>query len=99
MTKREYLYTILMEEAAEVSQAASKILRFGEQAYCPTDEEMKNNAQSLLEEYCHLRSAIFMLQEQGYLPTLDTNKMICTEAAKEAKVLHYMNEHLKQQEK
>lgn len=94
MTKREYLYTVLMEEAAEVSQAASKIMRFGEQAYCPADEEMKNNAQSLLEEYCHLRAAIFMLQEAGYLPTLDTPKMIGIEAAKEAKVTHYMNEYL-----
>lgn len=99
MTKREYLYTVLMEEAAEVSQAASKILRFGEQAYCPADEEMKDNLAILYEEWSHLTAAIEMLIDEGIIPNIDITEYYSNIKHKKQKVIYYMNEYLKQQEK
>lgn len=99
MTKREYLYTVLMEEAAEVSQAVSKILRFGEKAYCPADEEQKDNEYNLLMEIEHLAAAIDMLQEEGILRTLDPNVAYDIQANKAQRVRKYLNKYLNQQEK
>lgn len=100
MTKREYLYTVLMEEAAEVSQAASKILRFGEQAYDPADIDKKTNATSLIEEIQHLKAAVEMLESEGYLAMLHPYLALdAIKHNKKNKVTHYMYEYLKQQEK
>lgn len=98
MTKREYLYTVLMEECAEVSQAASKVMRFGEQGYNPAARPLKYNSQSLLEEYCHLAAAIEMLQESGYLPLHLLSEQDLIQAKKD-KVNRYLDEYLKQQDK
>ena len=99
MTKREYLYTVLMEEAAEVSQAASKIMRFGEQAYNPADKEMKDNLAILYEEWSHLTAAIEMLIDEGIIPNIDITEYYSNIKRKKQKVIYYMNEYLKQQEK
>lgn len=100
MTKREYLYTVLMEEAAEVSQAASKILRFGEHAYNPADPQQKTNATGLIEEVQHLKAAVEMLEDEGYLQVFHPHLALDTiRYNKKDKVTHYMNEYLKQQEK
>jgi len=95
MTKREYLYTVLTEEASEVSQAVSKILRFGEKAYNPADEIKKTNEAALIEEVQHLTAAVEMLQDAGYLQyshpilTLDAIKH-----NKKNKVKHYLDKYL-----
>ncbi len=93
MTKHDYLYTVLAEEAAEVAQAAAKVLRFGEKAYCPDDQEMKDNASALLEEYYHLTAAVKTLQDEQYLPTLDENEQTAIIINKQRKVEHYFDEH------
>ncbi len=95
MTKREYLYTVLSEEAAEVAQAAAKILRFGETTYNPADEQKKTNEMALVEEYTHLQAVILMLSKEGYLPTLDDEEWrIKCGSKKMNKVKYYMNQYL-----
>lgn len=97
MTKREYLYTVLAEEAAEVQQAVSKILRFGEKAYCPDDEEKKDNEYLLLTEIEHLKTAVKMLQDNSYLTDFDETTRYEIQKMKEEKVNTYLKRHLEQQ--
>lgn len=95
MTRKEYLYSVLSEEAAEVIQAVSKVLRFGETAYNPADEKKKTNETALIEEVQHLTAAIEMLQDEGYLTTshlhsdLDTMKY-----NKRIRVRDYLDKYL-----
>jgi len=81
MTKQEHLLVVLMEEAAEVSQAVSKILRFG---------QTKDNTDRLISELNDYQAAIYMLQDEAILPEtyLDSNKII----EKKNKVKFYMGD-------
>ena len=81
MTKQEHLLVVLMEEAAEVSQAVSKILRFG---------QTKDNTDRLISELNDYQAAIYMLQDEVILPEtyIDSNKII----EKKNKVKFYMGD-------
>lgn len=54
---------ILIEEAAEVQQIASKILRHGYGSYNPFDEKKTPNRELLNKEIGDLQSAIDMLSD------------------------------------
>lgn len=59
MTRQEHLLTILIEEAAEVQQRATKALRFGMTETQPGQQ--MNNAARLHMEICDLQCALEML--------------------------------------
>ena len=61
MTRTEYLLICLMEEAAEVQQAASKALRFGLEDTTITITPR----QRISEELNDLKGLLWMLQEEG----------------------------------
>ena len=65
MNSKEHLLVCLMEEAAEVQKAASKLLRFGPCEYSPVDPEMIPNREALARELHDLRVLWKMLIEQG----------------------------------
>jgi len=71
MNKREHLLTILMEEASEVAQAASKALRFGLNNISPYNQ--RSNAENILLELAHVKAALKMLVDNGDLQ-LDAEK-------------------------
>ncbi len=63
MTRTEYLLTCLAEEAAEVTQEASKCLRFGAtEVYAPIGF---SNAERLRREINDLCAIIYLLQSEG----------------------------------
>jgi len=71
MTKQELLLLLVMEECQEISQRASKALRFGldEVQDDPAQNPFKlNNLERLLDEYNDLVGAMGYLQLQGILP-------------------------------
>lgn len=63
----QYLLTRLMEEAAEVQQAASKIKRFGPNSHDPTHPD-RNNLKDLLNELNDFLAIVKMLQLDGIVP-------------------------------
>jgi hypothetical protein len=66
MNRAEYMLTLLMEECAEVSQRASKCLRFGMKDTQP-DHEL-NNTSRLLHEVIDVLTILEMMTEEGLLP-------------------------------
>jgi uncharacterized protein (UPF0147 family) len=66
MNATEHLLTCLSEECAEVSQRASKALRFGLDEVQP--EQPFNNAQRIIAEVNDLIAVIEMLQQANALP-------------------------------
>lgn len=66
MNRIEQLLTILIEEAAEVQQATTKILRFGlEEGRDISAREYGNNVERLRHEINHVRAMIKMLEKEG----------------------------------
>lgn len=59
MTRQEHLLTLLIEEAAEVQQRATKALRFGMQETQP-GQQMTNQTRLMMEIF-HLQCAMEML--------------------------------------
>lgn len=53
---------VLIEECAEVSQAACKVLRHGYSSYNPFDPDQKTNQRHLAQEIGHLLNAISMMK-------------------------------------
>lgn len=85
MNRREYLLVCLMEECAEVAQAASKVLRFG--LY---DEHLgATNQARLMAEITDLSAVIQMLMENDALPHDCDHDAF---QAKIAKVTKYLEE-------
>lgn len=62
------LYTMLCEEASEVIQSATKILRFGEDSFNPYKPEDGTNIQQLREEVVDILSVIEMLKNVSTSP-------------------------------
>jgi hypothetical protein len=67
MNKVEYLLICLMEEAAEIQQAAAKALRFGLDNHHP--DRMETNAQELQKELTDLDATRSMLISENALPS------------------------------
>ena len=90
MNRKEYLLDCLMEEAAEVQQAASKCLRFGFDAYNPKDTEHVKNATTLQMELKDLIAVASMLAKDGYI---DFKSLLDEVALKNKidKIERYMN--------
>lgn len=92
MNKTEHLLTCLMEECAEIQQAAAKALRFGLQdGYPGTD---RTNEQDICKEIADLIGVINLLAEEKVLPIDDDSNIdyAFTEAinAKKERVREYM---------
>ncbi len=95
MTKTEYLLVCLMEECAEIQQAASKILRFGiKENFCSETGLTYDNVDLLSKEVVDFEAVRIMLHDEEVLPSI-------REAGgdiylKTQKVKKYMNEHFKE---
>ena len=87
MNKTEYLLTCLIEECAEVQQAATKALRFGLNNKLLGG--LITNAQSIGKECVDLIAIIEMIGEAGIVKKIDTISLI---EQKKVRVLSYMQE-------
>ena len=65
MNKKEHLLTCLIEEAAEIQQAATKALRFGLSDGYP--ESKTTNAQDISHEINDLIAVVDMCREHGII--------------------------------
>lgn len=89
MNIQEYLMTMVSEEAGEVTQAVSKMLRFGKDNSHP-DKPEENNEYSLLKEFYQLQGMIEHLQQNEMLTTLPEEDIENIKRSKLRKVYHYM---------
>jgi NTP pyrophosphatase (non-canonical NTP hydrolase) len=67
LNRKEELLTVLQEECAEVTQAISKIFRFGEQSHHPKDRKKITNYDHFITELGDILGVIKLLAEDGYL--------------------------------
>jgi NTP pyrophosphatase (non-canonical NTP hydrolase) len=79
------IMTILMEEAAEVIQAASKILRFGAGDGYPGSD--RTNTQELAKEIGEMVHMAMLVADAGIISTQEIDKGFEAKAAKLAKFL------------
>jgi len=63
----------LMEECAEVIQAASKYLRFGKYNFDPNDDNSKYNCEHLRNEILDLYTVIRVLELNNMIESIDHN--------------------------
>ena len=70
MKSYENLLVIAMEEAAEVQQELSKVLRFGINNYHPDDPSL-SNGRRVMYEFNQLKAVISLLQDRNILPVLN----------------------------
>ena len=89
MNSKEHLLVCLMEEAAEVQKAASKMLRFGPHEYSPVDPVIVPNREALARELHDLKVLWKMLIEQGIIDEYPNDSQLW-EAAHKASY----NQHL-----
>lgn len=87
MNEIEHLLSVVGEEGAEVTQAASKANRFGLMDGYPNTD--RTNAGDLLKEFAQLEAVIEMLEERGAL-TRDPDQHAADKAAKKRKVEQFM---------
>ena len=67
MDRKTELLTILQEECAEVTQAISKVFRFGEHSYHPKDKNKVENIKHLESEVGDIMGVLKYLIEENYL--------------------------------
>ena len=67
MDRKKELLTILQEECAEVTQAVSKIFRFGEEGYHPKDRKKVKNITQLENEIGDIMGVMKYLLEEGHV--------------------------------
>lgn len=91
MNKEEYLLDCLSEECAELSQVASKSIRFGLNHKVPGEE--KTNTDDLITEYLQIVSVIEMLQELGSIPVIDYRRVTNIKKKKKDKVNFFMKKY------
>jgi len=75
--RKKELLQILSEECSEVSQAVSKILRFGEESFNPKDRKKVPNIRNLEAELGDILGVFKLLFEEGHLD--GENVMKCAE--------------------
>lgn len=88
MTRTENLYIVAQEECAEISQAVSKIMRFGESNHHP-DKPDETNAHHLLTEYYQLQAVMEMIIDHGLLGHMSEEEIAAIKANKKCKVSDY----------
>ena len=86
MTELEHVFSCLSEEAGEITQEVSKILRFGVNDVHPSIENFVPNEERLSNEINDLMGVVEMLKERGIKIELSATKML----EKKAKVEKYM---------
>jgi NTP pyrophosphatase (non-canonical NTP hydrolase) len=87
MNRKEELLTVLQEECAEVTQAISKIFRFGEESYHPKDRNKISNYDHFITELGDIMGVIKLLAEDGHI---DEEKLMAAAEAKVKKLETYM---------
>lgn len=87
----ELLLVQLMEECGEVTQAASKILRFGIDDFHPRDPELTNKRR-ISQECGDILGMIDMLIADGII---DPDEMFLTKTHRPGKVHKYMEVSIK----
>ena len=83
-----YLLVCLMEESAEIAQAAAKSIRFGLDDSHP-ERVGETNEDDLLEELYQCIAVVEMLQENKNLKTLTNEEIQCNK--KKEKMIKYMS--------
>jgi len=91
MNRVEYLFTVLSEECAEVTQASSKILRFGLANHHRGNDSSNDNR--LVEEFYDIMAVFEMLQADGILPVWDKLDVDLQKKHKKDKVEKYMKQY------
>lgn len=87
MNRTEHLFCILGEEAAEVVQRSSKIMRFGVSEIQPN--QLRDNSERLLGEIADLLAVKEMLEEEGALKKVDLRPLMDLKKKKVEKFLEY----------
>jgi NTP pyrophosphatase (non-canonical NTP hydrolase) len=87
MTRKEQLLLILMEECDEVSQRASKAIRFTCEEAQPGQD--LTNAERIKEEFNDLLAKMQMLQEEGLFIRIIDEVQIAKKKAQVEKYLLY----------
>ena len=85
-----YLLVCLMEESAEIAQAAAKSIRFGLDDSHP-ERVGETNEDDLLEELYQCIAVVEMLQENKNLKTLTNEEIHCIKNKKKEKMIKYMS--------
>lgn len=88
MNKTENLYIVASEECAEIQQCISKILRFGENNYHPSNPEETNEIQ-LITEFYQLQAVMEMIIEQGIINDISKEEIETIKSNKKYKVSKY----------
>jgi len=91
MNITEHLIAIVMEECAEIAQAASKMLRFGlDDGYPGSD---RTNRDDLVREVNDLLGVLELLEEYGIkLPGIGDQRMIVDKKNRIKEYLNYSQE-------
>lgn len=88
MNKAENLYVVAAEECAEVQQAITKTMRFGEHNHHP-DKPEETNAVHLLTEYYQLQAVMEMIIDHGMLGHMSEEEIEAIKAKKRCKISDY----------
>lgn len=88
MNIHEHLLTCLIEEAAEIQQAATKALRFGTDDGYPGSKT--TNAQNIARECCDIVAIIEMLEDKGIIEKTGTMLAIQRKKAKVSAFMEYV---------
>lgn len=86
MNRMEHLLTILCEEAAEVQQATTKLMRFGADEGRDIGDNHADNTVRLRYEINQLYAMVEMLRSEG----LNLDADLCVVQEKKAKVEKYL---------
>lgn len=82
MNKNEYILACLIEEAAEVQQAATKFLRFGEGDRYPASDS-PTNRDKLAGELADLLGVLELARDAGLVPDIPITHRDAIQAKKE----------------
>lgn len=90
INEEKYLFTLVQEECAEISQVAAKIIRFGLNNVAPGTE--KDNLERLREEFVDLMGVLHMLRESLNIEVVDNDyeEFVAKCSTKVVKIKKYM---------
>lgn len=92
MRKHENMLVTTIEECAEVQQAISKLLRFGDMNYCKEQDAIIDNNYNILKEFEQLKEMFNILFEYYILEDLTEEQKEDIRNNKRCKVLKYIEE-------